>query len=105
MELPNYIKIRKSSLRISRNQKRLAVMEYEKFITRIEPLEVSFTENILTDITGMDYNAIYQLFLEEIASIIKIMNKSIFKIIYIDPYYFEQAYKPIDISHLQFKGY
>lgn len=94
-----YIKIRRSSTRITRNQKRKAMIEHSRFIEKIEPMEVSFTENVLNDNMIIPYEEMYKLFLETIAIEIDEMNKHSFKIIWIDPYYFAKAYKPINDSN------
>lgn len=85
-------------IKLSRNEKRQAERELKHFHEQVEPFMVEFESQLFDDSIKRSYNDIYSSFLETIILTCEQLNRFEFKIIEVDPYFFHNEYKPLELN-------
>lgn len=79
----------------SRANIRKSEVENSKFLQKVEPIEMSFCANVFQEESPMTYEELYLIYVDQVKDLIARMNSQ-FKVIMIDPHYFEKRYRPLE---------
>lgn len=85
-------------IKLSRNEKRRAIIELKIFEIEVETLINAFESDLFQDNLD-DYNYLYKMYLENITKLCDWLNKYRFKIIQVDNYFFSETYKPLEFQN------
>jgi len=83
-------------IKLSRTEKRRAILEFKIFEVEVEPLINEFETELFEDKTEKSYGDLYKNSLEKITKLYDWLNIHRFKVIEVDNYFFSKTYQPIE---------
>jgi hypothetical protein len=87
----------KYGIKLDRTERRRAKIELDHFAKEVEPIVFEFEKRLFDEIRDMNYQPLYNEYLEKITKLCDFLNKVKYRVIAVDNYFFNETYKPLEL--------